>query len=130
MNPELQRKLDIPGKVFLFELELAAIESAQLPIVTELSKFPQVRRDLALLVPQALEYEAIQRLISETAGEFLAETVIFDIFQGKSIEKGQKSIALGLTFQHPSRTLTDDEINTIIDRCINALEEQFKAKLR
>lgn len=130
LDPVLQRKLDIPGKVFLFELNISAIESASLPIAKELSKFPSVRRDLALTVPEALEFEAIKNLITEKAGEFLVETVIFDVFQGENIEKGQKSIALGLTFQHPSRTLKDDEINGIIDSCINALEEQFKAKLR
>ena len=60
----------------------------------------------------------------------LSDLVIFDVYQGQNIEKTKKSLALGLTFQHPSRTLTDDEINTIINNCINILEAQFNAELR
>jgi phenylalanyl-tRNA synthetase beta chain len=130
LDPVLQKKLDIPGKVFLFELSLESIETATLPIVAELSKFPGVRRDLALIVSQDLEFEAIKSLINMESGEFLTEMVIFDVYQGENIEKGKKSLALGLTFQHPSRNLIDDEINSIIDNCINALEAQFNAKLR
>ncbi|HIN76247.1 MAG TPA: hypothetical protein EYM96_08675, partial [Rhodospirillales bacterium] len=55
---------------------------------------------------------------------------IFDVYQGDAVTKGKKSIALGLTWQHPSRTLSDEDINTIIGSCVNALYDKFNAKLR
>ena len=65
-----------------------------------------------------------------SAGEFLSDLRIFDVYQGDAIAKGQKSVALGLTWQHPSRTLSDEEINTTECNCVNALQEQFNADLR
>ena len=62
--------------------------------------------------------------------DLIKEVKIFDVYQGDGVEKGKKSIALGLTWQDPSRTLSDDEINTTIIRCVKALREQFNAKLR
>ncbi|MEX2365474.1 MAG: phenylalanine--tRNA ligase subunit beta, partial [Pseudohongiellaceae bacterium] len=130
LNPVVQRQLDIPGKVFMFELDLEPLAEARLPRITALSRFPQTRRDLALIVDAGLEFSELERAVRETAGEFLTDFMVFDVYQGKNIEKSKKSLALGLTFQHPSRTLTDDEINGIIDSCINVLEAQFNAELR
>jgi phenylalanyl-tRNA synthetase beta chain len=112
------------------ELDLAAIMPARLPVYQALSRYPSVRRDLAVIVDAGQETGAIQALIRKTAGELLQGIVIFDIYQGHNIEKTKKSLAMGLTFQHPSRTLMDEDINAIIDNCINALEAQFNAELR
>ena len=112
------------------ELDLNAIMPAQLPVYSELSRFPLVRRDLAIVVDALQETGAIEALIRQKAGELLLDMVIFDVYQGQNIEKTKKSLALGLTFQHPSRTLTDEEINSIIDNCIKVLEAQFNAELR
>ena len=68
--------------------------------------------------------------VKANAGDRLIELRIFDVYQGDAIEEGKKSVALGLTWQDPSRTLSDDEINTTIIRCVKALREQFNAKLR
>jgi phenylalanyl-tRNA synthetase beta chain len=81
-------------------------------------------------VSASQETGGIEQVIRQQAGEFLTDVVIFDVYQGQNIEKTKKSLALGLTFQHPSRTLTDEEINSIIDSCINVLEAQFNAELR
>jgi phenylalanyl-tRNA synthetase beta chain len=64
------------------------------------------------------------------AGEFLSDLRIFDVYQGDAIAQNEKSIALGLTWQHPSRTLSDEEINTIIGSCVNVLQDKFNANLR
>jgi phenylalanyl-tRNA synthetase beta chain len=66
----------------------------------------------------------------ENAGEFLSDLRIFDVYQGDAITKGQKSVALGLTWQHRSRNLTDEEVSIIISKCVNALQQQFNANLR
>ena len=112
------------------ELDIEAIAPARLPVYAALSKFPSVRRDLAMLVSADQETGEITDTIRSTAGELLTDLVIFDVFQGQNIEKTKKSLALGLTFQHPSRTLTDEDINTIINKCIKVLEAQFNAELR
>jgi len=130
LHPALLQALDIKGKVFLLELDFASIREARLTTVSELSRFPAVRRDLALVLNQEVTAEAVQELLKEVAGAELQELHIFDLYQGASVENGKKSLALGLTFQHPSRTLTDLEINPIIDSCIKALEAKFNAELR
>ena len=109
---------------------MGVLASAVLPTFRELSRYPSVRRDLAIVVDASQETAAIESAIRQKSGEMLSDLVIFDVYQGQNIEKTKKSLALGLTFQHPSRTLTDDEINTIINNCINILEAQFNAELR
>jgi len=130
LHPALLQALDITGKVFLFEVDYQAISDARIPTVVELSRFPAVRRDLALVVGQETSAAAIQEVLRLTAGNELVELQLFDLYQGTNIEIGKKSLALGLTFQHPSRTLTDAEINPIIDNCIKALQVKFNAELR
>ena len=125
-----QQHIDINGKVYLMELDLESVADARLAVYQELSRFPSVRRDLAVIVDVGQETGEIQFAIKEKAGELLSEIVIFDVYQGENIEKTKKSLAIGLTFQHPSRTLTDEEINSIINNCIKVLEAQFNAELR
>jgi len=72
----------------------------------------------------------ITECISERAGEFLVDVAIVDLYRGQTIGEGKKSIAISLTLQHHSRTLDDQEVNVIINKCINELETRFKAKLR
>jgi len=130
LNPQLQKALDIPGKVYLFELAIKDLIEASQTKVSTLSKYPSVRRDLALVVDTNLNYADLESVIREHAGEFLEKIVLFDVYQGENIQAGKQSLALGLTFQNPSRTLNDDEINGIINKCIKALEAQFNAELR
>ena len=130
LHPLRQKELDIPGKVFLFELNINELTKAKLTTVNLLSKYPSVRRDLALVVDEGLIYAELELVIRQQAGEYLDDIVLFDVYKGENIGTGKKSLALGLTFQHPSRTLNDEEINEIIDRCIKALQAQFNAELR
>ncbi|MCB1648126.1 MAG: phenylalanine--tRNA ligase subunit beta [Pseudomonadales bacterium] len=130
LNPVLQRKLDINNRVYLFEIDLESLQKAQIPGIRELSRFPEVSRDLAFVIDESVSAAQIQELVRESAGEYLVNLRIFDVYQGDAVEKSKKSIALGLTLQHPSRTLGDEDINAIIDSCVNELQKQFNAKLR
>ncbi len=130
LHPAIQRELGLSDSVFLFEIELDALLTGRIPRSAELSRYPQVSRDLALVVEESVVAEDILGVVRENAGEALTDLRIFDVYQGDAIEKGKKSLALGLTWQHPSRTLSDEEINTIISSCINALQKQFNANLR
>jgi phenylalanyl-tRNA synthetase beta chain len=96
----------------------------------ELSRFPEVGRDLAVVISDDVSSEQIVACIRDTAGPLLVDLRIFDVYQGDAIEKNKKSIALGLTLQHPSRTLGDEDINGIIDSCVKELQAKFNAKLR
>jgi len=130
LHPTLQQQLDIPQGVYLFELSQAAILKARLPAFTALSKFPEVRRDLALLVGRDLPAEQLLSAVKMQAGEYLMDLKVFDVYMGKGIDPHRKSVAMGLTFQHPSRTLNEDEINASIDSIVQYLGANFSATLR
>ncbi len=130
LNPEIQKNLDIPGKVYLFELDIKTLENVAMAKVSALSKYPSVRRDIALVLEKEHNYADIEALIRQQAGDFLESLVLFDVYQGENLGADKQSLALGLTFQNPERTLNDEEINEIINKCIKALEQQFNAELR
>lgn len=130
LHPAVQRELGIDGAVYMFELNLEQLQMAVLPQASVLSRFPEVNRDLAIVIDETVSADAIQACLSANAGEYLSNCRIFDVYQGDAVTKGKKSVALGLTWQHPSRTLSDEEINTIISSCVNALHDKFNANLR
>lgn len=130
LDPALQRELDIDGRVYLFEIELDALQHARIPTMKELSRFPEVGRDLAFVIDASVSAGQIHELVTRCAGPHLVDLRIFDVYQGDAVEKSKKSIAMGLTLQHPSRTLGDDDINGIINSCVKGLEAEFNAKLR
>jgi phenylalanyl-tRNA synthetase beta chain len=101
-----------------------------LPAYQALSKFPEVRRDLALVLDQHISVAQVTACIETSAGEWLTGVGLFDVYQGQGIENGQKSLALGLTWQHPSRTLTDEEVNQWVEQVVVHLTEHAGASLR
>ncbi|WP_111640586.1 phenylalanine--tRNA ligase subunit beta [Marinimicrobium alkaliphilum] len=130
LHPQLQQALDIPGSLYLFEVEQRLLAEARLPRFEPLSRFPGVRRDLALNVARDLPVESLLTGVKNNAGEQLSDLKVFDVYTGKGIDPQRKSVALGLTFQHPSRTLTEDEINASIETVVQHLEATFGATLR
>ncbi|GJM12462.1 MAG: phenylalanine--tRNA ligase beta subunit [Pseudohongiella sp.] len=130
LHPAMQRKLGITGNCYLFEIELAPLQERLLPSAKALSKFPEVSRDLAILIDDKFSSSEILANVRENAGENLSDLRIFDVYQGDAVAKDKKSIALGLTWQHPSRTLSEDDVNAIISKCVNGLQDKFNANLR
>ncbi|MDT4813096.1 Phenylalanine--tRNA ligase beta subunit [compost metagenome] len=130
LHPELAKTLDLDQPVYLFELVLAEVMKGKLPSFSELSRFPEVRRDLALLVDREVPAESVLATIREAAGEWMTDLRLFDVYQGKGIDPLRKSLAVGLTWQHPSRTLTDDEVNNTTQNIVTSLEDRFNATLR
>ncbi|WP_049722257.1 phenylalanine--tRNA ligase subunit beta [Gilvimarinus polysaccharolyticus] len=130
IHPALQQELDIPAGVFVFELELKSLLVARVPSFTPLSRFPANRRDLALLVDRDLPVDSLLDGVRLKAGECLSDLKVFDLYMGKGIDPQRKSVALGLTFQDPSRTLTDDEINGFVGQVVDHLQNQYGATLR
>ena len=130
IHPELAKTLGLEHPVYLFELLLSEVIEGRLPAFRELSRFPEVRRDLALLVDREVPAEALLSAIREAAGEWLTDLRLFDVYHGKGIDPHRKSLAVGLTWQHPSRTLNDDEVGTTTQNILTSLEQRFNATLR
>ena len=130
LHPSLVKQLGLRQAPVLLQIKTSILSHYQLPQFTQISKFPSIRRDLALVVSEDTCVSDILRLIESKADSTLNKAQVFDLYQGDGIEKGKKSIALGLTFQDPSRTLVEADINSVIQSIINALKEDLKATLR
>ena len=130
LHPSVQKTLDISQKVYLFELVLPEIRRRSLPQFKELSKYPEVRRDFAVIVDEKISAAAILKNVRETAGSLLTNLVLFDVYQGANLEAGKKSIAFGITLQDSARTLQDEDINPIVERVVSSLKETFNVTLR
>lgn len=130
LHPELVKSLGLDRAVFVFELVLAEVSEGRLPKFQELSRFPEVRRDLALLADRDVAASSLLAVIRENAGEWLTDLRLFDVYQGKGIDPHRKSLAVGLTWQHPSRTLNDDEVNATTQTILTSLEQRLNATLR
>ena len=130
LHPELARELDLERPVFVFELVLGDVVAGRMPAFSELSKFPETRRDLALIAGREVAAQAVLDTIRDNAGEWLTDLRLFDVYQGKGIDPDKKSLAVGLTWQHPSRTLNDDEVNTTLQAILTSLEHKLNTTLR
>ena len=130
LHPVIQKKLDIPGALYVFDIKMEAISARTIPSFKELSRFPEVRRDLAVIIEEKIPAESILKIVRKESGEWLTNSVIFDVYQGDNLEEGHKSVAFGLTLQHPSRTLKDEEVNEVVDRVVASLKEQLNVTLR
>jgi len=130
LHPRLQRHFGFPSKAYLFELDTAALVEGRLPAASALSRYPEVSRDLAVVVSAEIAAGDLASCIRVNAGDDLTELTTFDVYEGPGVGEGRKSVAFGLTWQHPSRTLGDEEISAIIAKCIKALESDFNAELR
>jgi phenylalanyl-tRNA synthetase beta chain len=130
IHPALARSCDIDPNTCLFELAYEAVRTGRLPRFREISRFPSIRRDLAVVVDEAVPAADVEAVVRQAAGEQLQELVIFDVYQGKGIETGRKSIAFGLILQDSSRTLTDQEVEAVVGRVTTRLDEKVGATLR
>lgn len=130
LHPNVTKALDLPGRTLVFELELAIFHQASVPKFSELSKFPAIRRDLALVVERGLPAARIEAVVRGAAPETLQEFRIFDVYTSEGIDSRSKSVALGLTLQAHSRTLTDAEVDAAIQNVVAALKQELGATLR
>jgi phenylalanyl-tRNA synthetase beta chain len=128
--PATARQLDLAGPAYVFELDLAIVCSARLPAFTELSRFPSIRRDLAIVVDERVTADAVRACIAAAAGPLLRELLVFDVYQGKGVAEGRKSLAIGLILQESSRTLADEDVERIIRLVVDRLRQDLDAALR
>ncbi|WP_273777412.1 phenylalanine--tRNA ligase subunit beta [Acinetobacter sp. GSS19] len=129
LHPSLENDLDL-GTTWVAELDKDAVLQSYVSNFTELSRFPSVRRDIALLINDKINVRDIQQLIEQTGGELLDSTWLFDVYTGQGVEEGKRSLAFALLWQHPSRTLEDAEIKSGMDQIIEVLQNTYQATLR
>lgn len=130
LHPTLEKQLGFDTNVFLFELSQAVLLERKVPSFNSLSKFPSVRRDLALLLEEQVSFHAVEKCINDCQEKLIKEVMVFDIYRGQGVEQGYKSIALALIMQDATQTLTDAEIDAIVNRVLDALSNKLSAKLR
>ena len=130
LHPRLQRALDVETDVVAFELDLAPLLARSLPKAAGQSRYPSVRRDLAFVVADSATWGAVSASVHAAAGALLRDLVLFDRYQGKGVETGFKSLAIGLILQEESRTLTDGDVDAVVAEVIAALQREHGATIR
>ena len=130
IHPGVQKKLDIDRPVFAFELELNALQEVVTPSFKPLGRFPEIRRDIAIVVDQKISGESLVQTARKSAGETLSDARIFDIYVGQGIDSNKKSVAIGLTFRDYSRTLNDEEVTALVEGILHALAAEYGAVQR
>ncbi len=129
LHPRIVRELEFAGAPILFELDVAALR-VELPRSRDVSRFPQVRRDIAVVVDEAVTSTALRERVTLAASNLLREVRIFDVYRGGGIEEGRKSVALGLIFQENSRTLTDEDVDRAVASVVADLRASLGARIR
>ncbi|MBI5782759.1 MAG: phenylalanine--tRNA ligase subunit beta, partial [Gammaproteobacteria bacterium] len=130
LHPEAQSRLGLDRPVVLFEIKLAALRSGKIPNFREFSRFPSIRRDVAILVKETVPAQAVLDCVRNVAGALLVNLELFDEYRGKGIDSGRKSLALGLTLQDSSRTLNEDDVERVMTQVMSALKSGLGAQPR
>ena len=130
VHPSLEKPFGLNGKTFVFEVELDALLHARLPLAQSVSKFPANRRDIAIVVDDEVLAGDVVKMIRKVGQNQLVGINLFDVYQGKGVELGKKSLAIALTLQDNTRTLEEKEIAEMVDSVVSALKSEFNALLR
>ncbi|WP_350999201.1 phenylalanine--tRNA ligase subunit beta [Shewanella sp. TB7-MNA-CIBAN-0143] len=130
IHPSLEKPFGLNGKTIVFELELDALLHARLPLAQAVSKFPANRRDIAVVVDETVSATDVMNLIRKVGENQLVGLNLFDVYQGKGVEPGKKSLAIALTLQDTTRTLEDKDITETMESVVSALKTEFNASLR
>lgn len=130
LHPQHLKALDLPRAPVLFELDVAPLQANKIPHFAPVSRFPAIRRDLAILVDEAVSAEKIRQSVFAVDSHILQDVLVFDVYRGGSVETGLKSIALGLILQDYSATLRDEVVDSLIADITRHLRDQLAATIR
>jgi len=130
LHPAIAKSFDLNKNVLLFELDAALAFASDVPKSASVSKFPAIRRDIAVVVDEKIAAADLVKVAASSAPDLIQNVTIFDVYQGPGIEAGRKSIALGLILQETSRTLTDEDADSAMDAAVQNLKREFAAELR
>ena len=130
LHPRHSKALDLKREAFLFELDAAEALASRAPKAKAVSRFPSIRRDIAVVVDDKVSADELIDAVASTSKALISSVRIFDIYKGPGIEAGLKSVALGLILQETSRTLTDEDADLAMAAAIKKLQDKFAAELR
>jgi phenylalanyl-tRNA synthetase beta chain len=130
LHPKLEKQLGLSQPVVLFEIDRAVLEACKLPNFKEISRFPSIRRDIALVTDRDMPMQQLLDCVWAAAPAILTEVLPFDIYTGERLGEGRKSVALGLILQDLCRTLTESEVDEAVSRIVVSLQENLGATLR
>ncbi|MGY0398513.1 MAG: phenylalanine--tRNA ligase subunit beta [Ostreibacterium sp.] len=130
LHPTVQKILDIDTRVLAFELDIATINQTELPVVRTIAKYPEIRRDISLLMAQGHQSEEVLATIRQVGSHLLTNVVLFDVYIGRNIPKNTKSMAIAIYLQDKEKTLTDEQADEVIHQLVTTLTEKFNAELR
>ena len=129
LHPGLQARLEL-GEVILFEIRLAALTASAIPTYRDVSRYPAIRRDLAIVVAEDVAAASVLNAVQKAAGKLLVNVQLFDVYRGEGIDSGRKSLALGLTLQDSSRTLKEAEVDSLMAQIVSTLGDELGGELR
>ncbi|WP_047606055.1 phenylalanine--tRNA ligase subunit beta [Rahnella aquatilis] len=130
VHPELERKLDLNGRTVVFELLWNKVADRVLPDAKEISRFPANRRDIAVVVAENVAADDILAECKKVGANQVVGVNLFDVYRGKGVAEGYKSLAISLVLQDTGRTLEEEEIAATVAKCVEALKQRFQASLR
>jgi len=130
VHPSILKRMEIKGPVLAFEFDVNILSKREIPCTKEISRFPSIRRDLAFIVPEKISFAKIRHNVIDLSGDLLINLVLFDLYSGQNVEKGYKSLAIGLILQNVSCTLTDEVVDSLVQNVVQGLEERLDAQLR
>ncbi len=130
LHPGLHETLELEAPVLMFEIDLHAVQSARVPAFQRLSRYPSIRRDLAVVVDDGVSHREVRDCVQAAAGDLLTDLVLFDVYRGRGVEGSARSLGIGLILQDFSRTLTDSDIEELISRVVERLRQDLGAQLR
>lgn len=130
LHPALAGEMGVPSGVICCELRLDALQKGHIPQFEAISKYPSIRRDIAIIVDVAITAHQVCACIKNAAGDYLQNLELFDVYSGKGVDSERKSVALGLTLQASSRTLTEEDVEQVMDSVLSALNTECSANLR
>lgn len=132
LHPKVAENFGISKKAYIFEMDLLTL--LKYTVVknscTSLPRYPGISRDLAMLVDENVSAAEIERTIAKNGGRFFAGVTLFDVYQGKQIAAGMKSMAFSIQFQSNDKTLTDAEADEGFQKILEAVQKEFDAELR
>ncbi len=130
LHPNVEKNLDFDTKVFAFELDIATIAQDRLPVAESLSKYPEIRRDISVLMAQGHQSEDILKAIRAVDSQIVTDVCLFDVYIGRNIPRNTKSMAIAIYLQDKAKTLTDEQADKVIAQITDMLSKTFNAELR
>ena len=130
LHPQVAKAINLSNTAFLFELETELAFHSNHSKFKKISKFPSVRRDLAIIIDESVPLAVLQENVTVSASGLLSELRVFDVYRGPSIETGRKSVALGLILQDSSRTLADVDADAVVTAVVARLRDELSATIR